>query len=166
LALVKCLVKDLGADVNQAMNNGSLAVHLAARTGNLDLLRYLVEEFGPVINNATEDGCTPLFIAGHKGHVTAVRYLKKLGADINRAAIGGTTPFFIAAENGHASTVRYPAKYLGTSVDRTNAEGTTSMFCNALSTSSAPTSTKKCSTESRLSWLRQNTSIVRSSDGF
>jgi ankyrin repeat protein len=37
-ALVECLMNELGADVSQAMNDGSLPLHIAAETGNLDML--------------------------------------------------------------------------------------------------------------------------------
>jgi hypothetical protein len=75
------LGKDLGADVNRKVNNGSIPLHIAAQIGHLDLVRFLVDELGVDVNEATEDGSTPLMIAAEYLHHTIVRNLLKHGAD-------------------------------------------------------------------------------------
>jgi ankyrin repeat protein len=38
LAVVRCLVKEVGADVNQALPHGAMPLFMAAQTGSLDLV--------------------------------------------------------------------------------------------------------------------------------
>jgi hypothetical protein len=79
--MVRCLVKELGADVNQADHEGDTPLYLAALEGKMDILRCLVREFGADVSQANSDGCTPLMIAIVNNHVDVVRWLVKEGAD-------------------------------------------------------------------------------------
>jgi ankyrin repeat protein len=79
---MRCLVKELGADVNQAMDNGSTALIAAVKLDNLDLMRLLVIELGAHVNYF------PLFsaliVAADDGYVEMMRYLvKELGSNVN-----------------------------------------------------------------------------------
>ena len=53
--MVRCLVKDFGADVNHAQVNGQTSVYVSASKGFLAVVICLVEELG-----ARFDGHTPL----------------------------------------------------------------------------------------------------------
>ena len=52
LDMVRCFVKELGADVNQAREDGCAPLNIAAKNGNLKmaLCLQLVKEFGAHIN--------------------------------------------------------------------------------------------------------------------
>jgi ankyrin repeat protein len=64
LDVLRCLVKDLHADVNGANVSGFTPLYIAAHLSNMDLLLCLVRELGADVNQATrDDGCTPLHAA-------------------------------------------------------------------------------------------------------
>jgi ankyrin repeat protein len=48
--VVRCLVTDLGPDVNQARHDGYTPLHVATRDGKLDVLRCLVNDGGADVN--------------------------------------------------------------------------------------------------------------------
>jgi ankyrin repeat protein len=65
LDILRCLVKDLGADVNGVCSeDGATALTIAAQMGNLPVLQCLVKELGADVNEITVEGtATPLSIA-------------------------------------------------------------------------------------------------------
>jgi hypothetical protein len=73
LDVVRCLVSDLGADVNQAKNDGETPLMRAARMNNQALIRHLVHK-GAHVRAVTK--------SGH----TAVSHLKKIGATTEHIA--------------------------------------------------------------------------------
>jgi ankyrin repeat protein len=112
VAVVRCLVKELGADVNQAANDGTTPLYFAAAKGDLAVAQLLVEELGADVNQGLHDGATPLYIAAQEGHLAMVRCLvKKLGADVNRARHNGGTPLMIAASAKQDNVVAFLLKY-------------------------------------------------------
>jgi ankyrin repeat protein len=107
LEIVKCLVKEFGADVNQADHDGNTALIVAAEKGNMDIVRCLVKEFGAVVNQAATDGYTALIAAVWHDHLAVVRCLiKEFGADVNQALNDGATPVCVAAQQGHLAVLR------------------------------------------------------------
>jgi hypothetical protein len=107
---VRCLVKDLGADISQTDCTGSTALMIAAEFGYLDAVRCLVEELGADVNQERQGNGigTALMIAAQCGHVDIVRYLiKELGADFSQAAADGATPLQIAAHYGCLNVVQW-----------------------------------------------------------
>jgi ankyrin repeat protein len=118
LALVKCLVNELGADVNKAGRDGSTPLHTAAFWNNVDMLRCLGTS-GADVSQASITGGTPLHIAADNGNVAAVRCLvKDLGANVDQANHEGVTPVFGAAENGHLDVLRYLVNKLGADINK------------------------------------------------
>jgi hypothetical protein len=111
--MVKCLVEELGADVNQQANaNGNMPWCRTAycvfslwrsmcSTGSVQMSNKQIEN---------RKGVTPLFVAAQKGHLAMVRLLrmvKELGADINEL----TKQQKMAATFGkHADIVRWLVK--------------------------------------------------------
>jgi ankyrin repeat protein len=85
LEVVRCLAKELGANVNQANGDGSTPLLIAAYLGDVDMVRCLIEELGADINKANKVGATSLFIAAEQGHLNMVICLGELGADLNLA---------------------------------------------------------------------------------
>jgi hypothetical protein len=77
--VLRCLVNDLGADINLTSVDGVTAVFVAARLGILSMVRCLVKEFDADANQANDEtGFTPLFMAAHKGDLDMVRCLVKV----------------------------------------------------------------------------------------
>ena len=61
LDVVRHLV-EVGADKDQAQNQGATPLFIAAENGHLDVVRHLVD-VGADKDKARDDGATPLFIA-------------------------------------------------------------------------------------------------------
>jgi hypothetical protein len=78
---VKCLVKELGANVNQATIESGTPLLISAQKGNKEMVVYLVEKLGADINQAMHDGGTALMVASRQKHEKIVRYLLKNGAN-------------------------------------------------------------------------------------
>jgi hypothetical protein len=108
--VLKCLVKDLGADVNQRDERGGTALMVAVLWGRVDSLRYIVEELRADVNLPDYLGHTPLRIAASKCNLDAVRCLLKLGADINQQCDQGITALMIAAHQKDEITVKWLVK--------------------------------------------------------
>jgi hypothetical protein len=126
------MVKELGADVNQAEKDGCTPLFIAAQHGHESLVRCMVKELGADVNQAMHGGCTPLFIAAENGRESLVRCMvKECGADINQAEENGVTPLFIAAEKGHESLVRCMVKELGADINKARHDGRTPLMAAA-----------------------------------
>jgi ankyrin repeat protein len=48
--VLRCLVQDLGADVNEGRHDGIIPLHVAAKKGHLAVVRLLVMELGAYVN--------------------------------------------------------------------------------------------------------------------
>jgi hypothetical protein len=71
--MVRCLVKEFGADVNQAnRDDGFTPLHAAAQFGQTDLVQCLINELGADFNHADEEGWTAIDKARKKGHQAIV----------------------------------------------------------------------------------------------
>jgi hypothetical protein len=109
--VLSCLVKELGADVNQRGDeHGFTALAAAACQGYHDVIRYLVEELGADVNIPDNIGQKPLKVAAFNGLLPAVRMLLKLGADINQRDKNGATPLMIASSEKHHEIVKWLVK--------------------------------------------------------
>jgi ankyrin repeat protein len=83
LAVVKCLVKELGADVNGADEDGFTPLFVAAQEGHEAVVLALVKDLGATVDQVRK-GCTPLYAAAAEGHkATVLCLVKECGADIN-----------------------------------------------------------------------------------
>jgi serine/threonine-protein phosphatase 6 regulatory ankyrin repeat subunit A len=113
LEVVRILVNELHADVNQVDELGCTAVFVAAYGGHEAMVRFLVKELGADVNKASPHGGTPLLAAAHEGHEAVVRCLvKELGADVNRTSNEGSTPLMAAAETKKEKIVLFLLKYV------------------------------------------------------
>ena len=57
LGVIRCLVNDLGADVNQSDTDGVPLLHWAAKKRKFDVMRCLVKDFGANANQAIDNDC-------------------------------------------------------------------------------------------------------------
>jgi ankyrin repeat protein len=129
IAVLNCLVEELGADVNGTTNAGATPVFAASWSGKLHLVRYLVKTLGADVNKATASGTSPLYAAAQEGHLKVVRCLvEEFGADVNQALGDGTTSLMIAARQGYLAVVRCLGLEHGANINRVNHEGTTALI--------------------------------------
>jgi ankyrin repeat protein len=105
--VVQFLIQEGGALVNQAMEDGTTPLYIAAQNGHLPVVQCLIQEGGALVNQAAEDGATPLFIAAQNGHLPVVQFLVQEGATVNQAKENGATPLIIAALKGHLPVAQY-----------------------------------------------------------
>lgn len=61
LDVLRCLVNELGADVDQHNDNGGTLLQFAVQEGHLAVVQCLVKELGANVNKVTQDGTTVLF---------------------------------------------------------------------------------------------------------
>jgi ankyrin repeat protein len=106
LAVLRVLVRVLGADVNGRDVRGCTATFLAAQKGHVTVVQYLVKELDADVNCAHK-GISPLHVACHSGQFDVVRCLVKFRADINQASREGITPRMTAVMNGHADVAAW-----------------------------------------------------------
>jgi ankyrin repeat protein len=76
-----------GADAGTSALDGDTALHRAALSGDLDMIKLLLEH-GANVNAQRQDGQTPLKSAVLVGHGAAVRYLLSKGAKPNGGDVG------------------------------------------------------------------------------
>ncbi|CAM4512454.1 unnamed protein product [Caretta caretta] len=95
-----------GADVNVEQENGETAMHIAARHGNLRMIKALIEEGGELTSQSKAGEC-PLHIAVQHSHLPVVEeilnYLAtekshaEASACVNQENKAGETPLHLAA---------------------------------------------------------------------
>lgn len=86
------------------------ALHVAAASGNLLIVKRLIDVGCGADQKAASDGKTPLLLAAEHGNLEVVQELVARGVDIDYGASNGVTPLFVAAANGHLEVVRYLLK--------------------------------------------------------
>jgi hypothetical protein len=121
LDLLRCLVKELDADVNQATFDGFTPLYLSAEKGDVAEVVCLVEELGADVNRGIKNGSMPLHAATLQSHLDVMRSLvNDLGASVNQGMHDGNTPLHIAAQIGDLATLRCLVDELGADVNRAN----------------------------------------------
>jgi ankyrin repeat protein len=119
--IVRFLVKELGADVNQAdENDGRTALITAAEQDHLDTVLFLGKELGANVKQADKIGCTPLYMAASMRHmdvVVGLVMIKELGADVDCQMHDGVTPVHVAVQHGDLIPVSCLVKELGADVN-------------------------------------------------
>ena len=98
-----------GADVN-CCDKGETALHSAARSGHLDIVRLLLN-FGIGVQDRTAEDETPLILASAGGHEEVSRFLIERQADVNSVSNGSWTSLHLASRNGHAGVVQLLLDY-------------------------------------------------------
>ncbi|KIH62530.1 ankyrin repeat protein [Ancylostoma duodenale] len=95
--VVRLLVEEAGANINQTTNTSSTPLRGACYDGHLEIVKYLVEH-GADIEVANQHGHTSLMIAAYRQKVDVVKYLISCGADVNRSSKKGNTAMHDAVE--------------------------------------------------------------------
>jgi ankyrin repeat protein len=91
-----------GMDANTVDRTGQPVLHIAAREGNLEVLRVLVQA-GADIDKRNAMKETPIMLAALGGHVKLVEFLISREAQINHP---GWTPLLYAATNGQTEVIK------------------------------------------------------------
>ena len=86
---------------------GERALHLAARSGNVEIVRLLLKRSHADPNATDNKGCTPLMATCRSSYVytKVVRLLLEAGADPALANENGLLPLHVAAFRGHIDLV-------------------------------------------------------------
>jgi len=94
----------LGADVKLQDKDGDTALHGAAETGNVEIMRMLLDK-GADPNAKNKQGGTPLMWAAVFGNDDAVRLLLSRGADASLKDNDGITALEWASRNNRQSVI-------------------------------------------------------------
>jgi hypothetical protein len=123
--VLRCLVRELGADVNQAtvrgvnraMRTGDTPLIAAAQSDNLAAVQCLLQ-LGADVNGGTEHVGAALFFAAAKGNLAVVRCLVEAGAEVE--ALGGLheTALLRSAFRGQFQTMQYLLEEAGANIDQ------------------------------------------------
>ncbi|CAJ0930094.1 unnamed protein product, partial [Mesorhabditis belari] len=102
LDVVRYLVEEAGADLNQTTRTNSTPLRGACYDGHLEIVKYLVEH-GADIECANRHGHTPLMIAAYRQKQEVVEYLLAKGANPREASRKGNTALHDAVEANNVS---------------------------------------------------------------
>ncbi|MBO6506197.1 MAG: ankyrin repeat domain-containing protein [Kordiimonadaceae bacterium] len=126
-ALIDALA--IGASANAKDFTGRPVLGMAARTGNVELVKRLLEA-GGVVDAPDEIGFTPLMEAARDGKIEVVRFLLAEGANPNHASEASAlflTPMHMAGLSGSADMVQLLAD-AGADIDPVGREGGTPLM--------------------------------------
>ncbi len=105
VAKIRSLLSD-GYSPNQTdENGGTTGMHIAASTGNLQIMAILYKA-GADINQKDVVGGTPLDYAAEHDHLEAVKLLVEMKARVNDQNKNGMTALMFAAKTGDIELVR------------------------------------------------------------
>lgn len=80
--------------------------HVAAFTGDLEMLKKLVEDGVININERDNHGSTPMHKAAGQGHIECLQWIIKMGADSNITNKAGEKPSDVAKRFAHLAAVK------------------------------------------------------------
>ncbi|KAL0426362.1 UNVERIFIED_CONTAM: Ankyrin repeat-containing protein [Sesamum latifolium] len=106
--LVEEMIKyyDVGSAATKA-KNGYDAFHIAAKLGNLGVLRILLEAMPQLLATVDQANTTPLHTAAAQGHVEVVGFLLERNSSLATIARNnGKTALHSSARNGHSEVVK------------------------------------------------------------
>jgi ankyrin repeat protein len=133
VAAVRTLLRG-GANASVAQGDGLTPLHLAAQSGNLEIVRLLLGSRANVEAKTKIGDYTPLHLAAGAGNAAVVEALLGAGADVAAVTTStGVTPLHLAAKaiNGEAAVRALLAKGAPVNVIETAAGQTPLMFAAA-----------------------------------
>ena len=122
--IMKWLIETELVDVNVKMKYDYTPLHLAARTGDLDLVQLLLEREARVEEKA-DMGYTALLFAAENGHLDVIKELVAANADVNAKLEQGSTILHRAAAGGDLHVVRWLVEVLKVDVNVKYGDGVT-----------------------------------------
>ena len=97
---------DNQADIMCKNQNGSNALHIATKKGNVEAVKMLLSMKFPV-NEQKKNGITALGIACFKGNAEILEMLHKAGAILNSQTKKGISPLALAIKSQNFDCVKY-----------------------------------------------------------
>ncbi|XP_061348973.1 ankyrin repeat-containing protein At5g02620 [Gastrolobium bilobum] len=95
------------ADAGIKARNGFDAFHIAAKQGDLDILKILMEAHPELSMTVDPSNTTALHTAATQGHIEIVKFLLEAGSSLATIArSNGKTALHSAARNGHLEVVK------------------------------------------------------------
>lgn len=98
------------ADVNAKGLDQWTALHLAAKSGHVEILKELLAQEGIEIEACSSMKRTPVHVAAEFDHVEVVKLLLAHGADFNCRDFDESTPLHVASQYGSLNTLDYLLK--------------------------------------------------------
>jgi hypothetical protein len=123
------LLRHNGADLDVRGYEGRIPLHIAAYSGNLEVVRILIEYDPANINARDEAGETPLHWPSRGDNIkdgSVFRLLLEHGADVNAQSQIGRTPLHVASLMGKLEVVRLLLEH-GADVEAKGNDGMTAL---------------------------------------
>ena len=122
----KDLIEKL-CDPNSMDDDGAIPLHLACKSGNLDLVKYLVIKKNCDPNKEDKTKQKPLHYAASAGHLSIAKYfIDEKECDATTKDRDGKTPLHLACEFGKLSMAKYLIKDKGCKPSTATNDGYTS----------------------------------------
>lgn len=93
------LLVDAGADLNATDTEGGTALHAAALSGSMNVLKLLIKN-NAKLDLQDDEGSTPLLLALLQSRHGVAKYLIESGADLNMKDNYGVAPIHVAISQG------------------------------------------------------------------
>ena len=114
---------DRGSDLDFLDKDGSIPLHLASRSGHIDVARRLLLDRGSDVNALEVDKWTPLHLASYDGHLDIAKLLVGRGANMGSQIDNGGTPLKYAAWSGYLDNARFGPRVVGQCLPRITVAG-------------------------------------------
>jgi ankyrin repeat protein len=126
LKMVHTLVAQ-GANHEIVDKNANTLLHLAAKNGDVPLIKYLKDEIGLNVHAQNKEGLTPLQIAAAHGHLQAVQTLIARGGNKQILDKHDNTLLHLAAKSGDVALIKYLSESAKVEVNAQNKECLTAL---------------------------------------
>ena len=103
-------LKQRGANIDKAMEDGTTAAIVAARYGHASVIAELAKG-GANLTKADNNGNTPALFAAANGHAAVITELGKAGVDLSKPTEKGNTPLHCAIINGSFPSIKVLLDY-------------------------------------------------------
>ena len=132
-AMLRMLVKEFKANVEDTDNDGGTALMAAVSFGQSEAARILLGELGANVNAASNDGSTALMHAASSSRPDLVRKLvKEFGAQVEAKCTSGETSLMAAVVSKSQKSIQVVVhllvEELGAQVDAANNDGYTALM--------------------------------------
>lgn len=113
-------------DLNAEDFNRNTAIHMAAKSNRLNIIKLLVEN-GADVNVSTSAGVTAIITAANRNYLNIVEYLVENGADTNLSTREGRTALIFAISGHNLEVVEYLVS-VGADVNNVTNSGWTALM--------------------------------------